>query len=128
MPGNASASPPTPSIDSEAAPPGIGTTTSLLTSLSASALSVLCWETGIMFCDEVEFIWNKSYRSPVKWLYLLTRYIGLAASLGNPFLGIGASSLSMTCKGFLILQVTAGQALVTLVQTIFMIRGMSPWF
>ncbi|KAH7907900.1 hypothetical protein BJ138DRAFT_1158943 [Hygrophoropsis aurantiaca] len=103
------------------AAPGVGTT-SMLTSLSASALSVLSWEACIMFGDEVEFIWSKSYRSPVKWLFLLTRYIGLAASFSNPFLGIGASSLSMSCKGFLILQVTASQALVTLVQTIFMIR------
>ncbi|KZP22051.1 hypothetical protein FIBSPDRAFT_1043766 [Athelia psychrophila] len=43
--------------------------------------SLLLWETCITFGSEVEFIWSKPNRSPIKWLYLWIRYYGLAVQI-----------------------------------------------
>ncbi|KAH7922218.1 hypothetical protein BV22DRAFT_673653 [Leucogyrophana mollusca] len=70
----------------------------------------------------MKFIWSKSNKSHIKWLYLLTRYVGLAAFAGNRFIGVGGSHPALSCKSFLSYQVTMTQVLVTLVQTILMLR------
>ncbi|KAH7922068.1 hypothetical protein BV22DRAFT_682590 [Leucogyrophana mollusca] len=93
-----------------------------LTSNSVSALSFLTWEFCITFGDEVRFVWSKPYKSPLKWLFLLTRYVGLGSLIGNRFLGIRSRNPSFSCKSFLALQVSMCQILVTLVEIILMLR------
>ncbi|KAH7920927.1 hypothetical protein BV22DRAFT_1132697 [Leucogyrophana mollusca] len=93
-----------------------------LTSISISALCFLSWEYCITFGDEVKYIWSKPYDSPIKWLFLLTRYVGLGSLVGNRFIGIGGNNPTISCRGFLTYQVTMSEVLVTLVELILMIR------
>ncbi|KAH7909691.1 hypothetical protein BJ138DRAFT_1154634 [Hygrophoropsis aurantiaca] len=93
-----------------------------LSSVSISAASFLCWEACIMFEAEVDLIWSKPNRSFIKWIYLLTRYVGLGAFVGNPFTGVGGSHPALSCREFLLYQVILAQTLITLVQSILMLR------
>ncbi|KAH7909947.1 hypothetical protein BJ138DRAFT_1180662 [Hygrophoropsis aurantiaca] len=89
---------------------------------SVSATSFLFWESFITFGDEIEYIWSKPYRSPVKWLFLLTRYVGLASVICNVYGTVGGIHTAISCRGFLVIQVTMAQALVTLVELILIMR------
>ncbi|KAH7917859.1 hypothetical protein BV22DRAFT_926076 [Leucogyrophana mollusca] len=70
----------------------------------------------------IEYIWSKPHRSPVKWLFLLTRYVGLASLICNLYGSVGGNYTAITCKGFLVIQVTMAQILVTLIELILMMR------
>ncbi|KAH7922220.1 hypothetical protein BV22DRAFT_1131619 [Leucogyrophana mollusca] len=93
-----------------------------LTAVTASALTFLVWELCITFDDEVEFIWSKPSKSPIKWLFLFTRYVGLGSLAGSRFIGIGGDNPILSCTGFLVLQVTLMQALIILVELILALR------
>ncbi|KAH7915232.1 hypothetical protein BJ138DRAFT_1122892 [Hygrophoropsis aurantiaca] len=93
-----------------------------ITGISISAISFLFWEYCITFNDEVEYIWSKPWKAPIKWLFLLTRYVGLGAVIGNRFTGIGGNNPTISCTGFLIFQVTMSEFLVSFVELILMIR------
>ncbi|KAH7922662.1 hypothetical protein BV22DRAFT_643403 [Leucogyrophana mollusca] len=91
----------------------------VLTASSASALSFLVWESCTTLDDEVEYIWSKSYTSPIKWLYLFARYIGLGALVATPYLGYRSA---LSCRGWIVLQMGEVQAMITLVEMILMLR------
>ncbi|KAH7922079.1 hypothetical protein BV22DRAFT_683725 [Leucogyrophana mollusca] len=91
----------------------------VVTASSASALSFLVWESCTTLDDEVEYIWSKSYTSPIKWLYLFTRYIGLGDLVATPYFGYRSA---LSCRGWIVLQMGGLQAMVTLVEMILMLR------
>ncbi|KAH7904194.1 hypothetical protein BJ138DRAFT_953218 [Hygrophoropsis aurantiaca] len=93
-----------------------------LTGVSISAISFLFWEYCVTFHDEVEYIWSKPWKAPIKWLFLLTGYVGLGAVIGNRFTGIGGNNPTISCRGFLTFQVTTTEFLVCCVELILMIR------
>ncbi|TFK32156.1 hypothetical protein BDQ12DRAFT_692884 [Crucibulum laeve] len=47
-----------------------------------AALVILLYEYSIMFAQEYQFVW-KSRRTPVKWIYLFSRYFALGAQIAN---------------------------------------------
>ncbi|KAH7909943.1 hypothetical protein BJ138DRAFT_1154078 [Hygrophoropsis aurantiaca] len=89
---------------------------------SVSALGFLFWDLCITFDDEVAFIWSKSIKSPVKFLFLLTRYIGLASLAGNQYIGFPISDSFSSCETWLILQASVVQGMITLVELTLMLR------
>ncbi|KAH7930753.1 hypothetical protein BV22DRAFT_1124771 [Leucogyrophana mollusca] len=106
-------------------PPSITASDKQLASISVGALSFLIWELCITFDDEVDFIWSKSCKSPIKWMFLLLRYIGLGSLAGNHLISIDTNSSPLGCKGFLALQMALCQALVAIVEIILVLRGRS---
>ncbi|KAH7917445.1 hypothetical protein BV22DRAFT_1042346 [Leucogyrophana mollusca] len=119
-----------------------------LSSISLSALSLLCWDLCLTLDDEVRFIWSKTWRVPVKWLYLTARYVGIASFMCvqtrtffislmfrlrmasvlmisysvNRSIGGGGNPLALSCKASLALQSGMTQVLVTVVELILMLR------
>ncbi|KAH7917444.1 hypothetical protein BV22DRAFT_936571 [Leucogyrophana mollusca] len=93
-----------------------------LASNSISALVFLCWEICITFKDEVELIWKKPWKSLVKWLFLVTRYVGLTSLIGSLYISFGGNHPEASCRGFLVMMVTTSQTLVSLVELIFALR------
>ncbi|KAH7922219.1 hypothetical protein BV22DRAFT_673743 [Leucogyrophana mollusca] len=90
--------------------------------ISISALSFLFWELCITFDDEVNLIWSKPWGSLVKWLFLLTRYVGLASIASGRALGTAGHSSALSCREALALQVSMTRILFTLVEIILMLR------
>ncbi|KAH7909935.1 hypothetical protein BJ138DRAFT_164644 [Hygrophoropsis aurantiaca] len=91
----------------------------LLTASSASALAFLVWECCTTLADEVEYIWSKPNVLLIKWLYLLTRYVGLLSLLLTPFFGYGSS---LSCLAWIAIQMGEVQAMITLVEIVLMMR------
>ncbi|KDQ53231.1 hypothetical protein JAAARDRAFT_39611 [Jaapia argillacea MUCL 33604] len=48
---------------------------------SLSSLAFLIWDVCITFGDEVNYIWRQSNRSPIKWLFLFTRYVSVVGQM-----------------------------------------------
>ncbi|KAL4077586.1 hypothetical protein J3A83DRAFT_4214800 [Scleroderma citrinum] len=59
---------------------------------SIAALSVLSWDCLSTFEDEVRYIWPMKIRYPFKWLYLLLRYLPLAAQISHQYILSSMSS------------------------------------
>ncbi|KAH7909944.1 hypothetical protein BJ138DRAFT_1154080 [Hygrophoropsis aurantiaca] len=93
-----------------------------LTSNSISALTLLCWEVCVTLDDEVELIWNRESNFIIKWIFLLTRYAGIVSLIGFLFSEDAKTHLMLSCRDFLVMQVTMCQILVTLVELTFAIR------
>ncbi|KAH7922658.1 hypothetical protein BV22DRAFT_643249 [Leucogyrophana mollusca] len=93
-----------------------------LSTVSMSALTFLSWELCTTFDNEVNYIWSKSYKSSVKWLFLLTRYIGLGSLVTNISMSISGGRPPLSCWGFLTLQISVMQTIITLVELTLVVR------
>ncbi|KAH7909945.1 hypothetical protein BJ138DRAFT_166044 [Hygrophoropsis aurantiaca] len=90
--------------------------------ISISALAFLCWDLCLTASDEIELVSSKTWKSPVKWLFLIARYTGLASLIANRPFGMGGRNMPLSCEAFLAMQSSLTQVLVTVSELILMIR------
>ncbi|KAH7910232.1 hypothetical protein BJ138DRAFT_1153320, partial [Hygrophoropsis aurantiaca] len=92
-----------------------------LDSMTVSALAFLLWELCTTFDAEIDYIWSKPHKSPIKWLFILTRYTAIAV-LGMNITIFMNGPPPISCKNLLALQMTMVEMMITLVEFILVLR------
>ncbi|KAH7909951.1 hypothetical protein BJ138DRAFT_1180666, partial [Hygrophoropsis aurantiaca] len=93
-----------------------------LNTMTVSALAFLLWDLFTTLDTEIDCIWNKPHKSPIKWLFILTRYTAIAVLGMNIAVYVNGAPPPIGCKGFLALQTTTVEVMITLVEFILLLR------
>ncbi|KAH7909950.1 hypothetical protein BJ138DRAFT_166664 [Hygrophoropsis aurantiaca] len=92
---------------------------------AVSALAFLLWELCTTLDTEIDFIWSKPHKSPIKWLFILTRYIAIAALVMNVSMFMNGAPPPMSCKGLIALQIMISEVMITMVEFILALRAVA---